>query len=478
MTTVEKEQFWTQIVENPSLWGTIQTGDKSFDTQAENIWTVMNETFIKNGSLKEVNRWELMLGDRLEGSGEGTLNERKARILKRITEHPPISKGTLKEAMGKNVSEKFGPVFHSEYDKSTDTFDFVVACKEEDKEAISELVSNVVPKIENVNITYNDLNKYVECATVDDIKLINENYKEDITTDGEWVYPLTNCTTLGGGWDSGAFSYSKSLKKWHIPLLECTDLKSAFSNTGLMDVDLYAPKCKSLYLTFGNIPPSISSLVCKIDARNATSMVYTFAYGGALHKLKIYVDNPTSTTEFCRDCSNLIELSGHIGGGSIQSAVRMYSGCKHLKTILPDRFPVLRDGESLASGCQLTKECALSILDSIPSYDDGSVHNIGLGIHIDHQSDEEVLTAIANAEARGWTTTIQWNGVASAQIASTFGLRKPMIYAKVVNSQLPNGEPKQDLEWGHYVTNWEENGYQEFSSLEEAYEHFGIEPEV
>lgn len=42
MTTVEKEQFWTQIVENPSLWGTIQTSDKSFNTQAENIWTVMN----------------------------------------------------------------------------------------------------------------------------------------------------------------------------------------------------------------------------------------------------------------------------------------------------------------------------------------------------------------------------------------------------------------------------------------------------
>ena len=54
MTTVEKEQFWTQIVENASLWGTIQTSDKSINTQAENIWTVMNQTFIKDGVLKRL----------------------------------------------------------------------------------------------------------------------------------------------------------------------------------------------------------------------------------------------------------------------------------------------------------------------------------------------------------------------------------------------------------------------------------------
>ena len=28
------------------------------------------------------------------------------------------------------------------------------------------------------------------------------------------------------------------------------------------------------------------------------------------------------------------------------------------------------------------------------------------------------------------------------------------------------------------IKHWEENGYQEFSSLDEAYERFGIEPEV
>ena len=476
MTTVEKEQFWTQIVENPSLWGTIQTSDKAFNTQAENIWTVMNETFIKNGSLKEVNRWELMLGDRLENSGEGTLNERKSRILKRITEYPPVTKGVVKESMDKNVSEKFGPVFHSEYDKSTDTFDFVVACKEEDKEAISELVSNVVPKIENVNITYNDLNKYADCATVDDMKLINENYKEDLTTDGEWVYPLPNCTKLSGGWGSGPFSSAKNLKKWHIPLLECTSLSSAFDSTSLMDVDLYAPKCTSLYFSFGGT--NITGFNCKIDAKQVTDISYTFTASKGIKNIEIYVERPGYANGFANNAINLMKVSGYISGDGIIEAMYMYENDKNLKTILPDRFPILQKGERLALGCQLTKECAKSILDSIPSYDDGSVHNIGLGIHIDHQTDEEMLAAIENAETKGWTTTIQWNGVASAQTASTFGLRKPMIYAKVVDSQLPNGEPKQDLEWGHYVTNWEENGYQEFSSLDEAYEHFGIEPEV
>ena len=44
--------------------------------------------------------------------------------------------------------------------------------------------------------------------------------------------------------------------------------------------------------------------------------------------------------------------------------------------------------------------------------------------------------------------------------------------------ELPDGTSERILEWGHYVTNWEENGYLEFSSVEEVEEYFGIEKEI
>ena len=121
----------------------------------------------------------------------------------------------------------------------------------------------------------------------------------------------------------------------------------------------------------------------------------------------------------------------------------------------------------MCQNCQLSKESTLAILNTIPSYTSGS-HPLTLGIHVDHKTDDEVLSAIANAEAKGWTLTVQWNGTSTAQTTSTFGLRKPSIYAKLSEIERSDGSKEQIIDWGHYVTNTEE--YQEFSSLEEAYE--------
>ena len=97
---------------------------------------------------------------------------------------------------------------------------------------------------------------------------------------------------------------------------------------------------------------------------------------------------------------------------------------------------------------------------------------ITLGIHVDHKTDAEVLDAIANAEANGWTMTVQWNGTPTAQASVTYGLRKPPIYAKVSEMERPDGTTERVMDWGHYVTNPED--YQEFLSLEEAREYFGL----
>lgn len=119
------------------------------------------------------------------------------------------------------------------------------------------------------------------------------------------------------------------------------------------------------------------------------------------------------------------------------------------------------------SNCILDKESVLRIAGSAIPASTGSTFTIGM--HVDHENDPEVLAALETMEANGWAVVPQWNGTATTQTASTYGLRRRTIYAKIVEI-----DGVRYLDWGHYVTNWEENGYQEFASEEEAKEYFNI----
>ena len=138
-------------------------------------------------------------------------------------------------------------------------------------------------------------------------------------------------------------------------------------------------------------------------------------------------------------------------------------------------LPKLTNGHYMFMYSKLNKDSALRILNSIPSYTSGK-HPLTIGIHVDHQTDDEVLEAITNAEAKGWTLEVQWNGTATVQTTTTYRLRTPPIYTKICETERPDGTKEQILNWGHYVTNPED--YQDFSSLEEAYEHFGLSNEL
>lgn len=147
----------------------------------------------------------------------------------------------------------------------------------------------------------------------------------------------------------------------------------------------------------------------------------------------------------------------------------MFSGCENF-SIFDSVTPLLVKGVSMFNKCILNKESTLRFLNSIPSWSDGAEHKITIGIHIDHQTDEEVLAAIANAESKGWALTVEWNGTATAAASvMRFG---QLIYAKVGEIEMPDGTTERVLDWGHYVT--DETGYETFRSLESAYEYFGL----
>jgi hypothetical protein len=160
-------------------------------------------------------------------------------------------------------------------------------------------------------------------------------------------------------------------------------------------------------------------------------------------------------------------------------------------------LPKLDDGQRIFEGCILDKDSVLRVCNSIPAWSSGT-HKITLGIHVDHKFDPDVNAALKSldpnyeplnlpidettgeyieiTESKGWTLIVQWNGTATENAypnpAATYSLRPQVtpVYAK--RGEDFDGKPM--LDWGHYVTNWEKNGYMEFASLEEAREYFNI----
>lgn len=159
----------------------------------------------------------------------------------------------------------------------------------------------------------------------------------------------------------------------------------------------------------------------------------------------------------------------------------MCEDCSSL-SIVSVGFPSLSSGRKMFASCKLNGESAVRVLDSLPEWTEG-VHELTMGIHIDHQADEEVLAAIDASVARGWTVSVQWNGTATA---ATFALRPapPLpVYAKIDTFTDAEGNEQPMLNWCHGVTSPdgkepEELGYELFESVEEARAHFNLpEPE-
>lgn len=258
-------------------------------------------------------------------------------------------------------------------------------------------------------------NKYAECVTVADMQAVNADYKNDLTPAGEWLYPLPKLKNTEGS----MFAKARVFKS-------------------------YMPSCLTAWALFDK--SKLEYFECDMPALNNTG--YLFYDNQKLRYAKADLSSVTDTEYMFLKAGNLVDC--------------------YVK------LPKLRDDSSLWNGCQLNKASVLYSVPTLPTWTDGKTHTFTIGIHVDHEFDEEVAAVISEAEAKGWAVTVQWNGTATAQAASTFGLRRKPVYAKLATMELPDGTTEQYLDWGHYVTDWEANGYQEFSSVEEAKEHFNI----
>lgn len=284
-------------------------------------------------------------------------------------------------------------------------------------------------------------NKYAECTTATDMESVNADYKNDLTADGEWIYPLPELQDA-----SFLMRYADNLRVWRVDLPKATKMARAFSD------------CPNLLLVEGKF-----SACTNVEYMCTSGGGAGFVFRAAMPKLKNALRAFTASGNLVRVESDFTAITSGFQTATYANALTYWASA----------LPNLGDGTVMFYGCQLDKESTLRVVNSLRAYTSGS-HSITMGIHIDHQTDEEVLSAIAEAETKGWTLTVQWNGTPTAAAASTFGLRRMPVYAKLGTLDRPDGTTEQVIDWGHYVTNWEANGYQEFASVEEAKEYFNI----
>jgi hypothetical protein len=192
---------------------------------------------------------------------------------------------------------------------------------------------------------------------------------------------------------------------------------------------------------------------------------------GKLKTVDVSFPVATSIQQFLSDSRNVAYVK--IYTPKVETLYRILWGQKLVE--LDAEFPSLKNANNfIGYGAYVTVNSAIKILRSLPAYSSGTHNFKDFYVHIDGETDEAMHEAVAEAEGKGWTLALIWEGTPTAA-ASTYSLRRGRtVFAKM-------GEPNEDgtpsLDWGHYVTNWEAHGYREFGSVEEAAEFFGVELE-
>lgn len=454
---VTKEQYWIDILNDNSKFGQITTEDTSFNLRANDVWRVIENSLLVTEDEEDVANWEGIT----QLSGEGlTIFQRKVNILYVLStkSYVPVS---LVEEIATKTSGKDVEIF---YDKEQGKLIVHTDRAEGDTvEITNSIINKVLPdsvEIErynhNLEISWDNLNKYAECKNRTDMVAVNPNYKLDLPSDGEWVYLLpamTDANNLFQGTYQGNYVYvdgSSPIKKIDMSLPNLTSAYRMFSWCEVESVRLNAPKLNNFEFW------ACSHLKTVEITGSPTSISFTGT--GAITVVKISDTSKITRADNAFDCAQKLEE-------------------------FPLSYPALNSAVNMFRDCKLSSEQVINVLDSLPSWQDEKTHSIGFGIHVDYQADEEVLAAIDAATAKGWTVTTRFNGTATA---STFTLRPtptPPVYAKREPSEygrsVDTTGSRFEVDWWHEIyspdgKSPEELGYQEFASLEEALTTWGL----
>ena len=474
---VKIEEYWPLIVKNTVEFGQIAAAENpEFNRLAKCIYQVLQESFVHDATEYGVKRWESILG--INPASGATLDDRKATILTYLSVKVPYTWRVLKQMLvpvlggeDKFVMEYFNHenklVLHT--DRLNDTM----------LATVSDLLERVLPQ--NIEVArYNHrldvswreicpllpmekVGKYDECRTLADVKAVDANYINDLCGDGIWACLLSNLrdTTTAKNYSSDGLFRGKSKIKtfWLKEMPELTKCYGFFKESGITSLKLSLPKAIEL----GNYCYGHQMGFCS----NNTKLEY----------LELDIPSAENVQSLCYGCNKVSKIS-------LTSAhkVLYFSGgccnCPKLTSFSIDSENTIHSAKDAWNNCLLNKTSVLCIVRALAENPTKKLTSDApgittLGIHVDHKTDEEVLAAIANAEAKGWTLTVQWNGTPTSGISTT-DLEE--IWCKVTECEYgeytdENGN-RCTLDWGHYVTDSSE--YKLFYSLVEAEQYFKL----
>ena len=328
------------------------------------------------------------------------------------------------------------------------------------------------------------LKELPENMTLDNLKTANDIFADTKITQVPAGMTLKKCTEV-----KGAFARTKITS---IPegmtFDNAVDVSNVFTGTKIKrlpagmtlpkatNIGAFCASCSELEeLPEGFNPPATTAAEAFLRCKKLTRLPDSFTLSecttaGACFRETIFTTLPEGMTlEKLQDAG-----SAYHEGMFMNSQIRTLPAALNLMS--------LSNGKKMFYGCQLDRDSALRVLTTIPAHTSGD-HPLTIGIHVDHQADEELLAAIDAATDKGWTVTIQWNGTATS---STFALRPtptPPVYTKCVQNEyglyVDATNARYSVEWGHIITSPdgkspEELGYQQFNSLEEALNQWGL----
>ena len=87
----------------------------------------------------------------------------------------------------------------------------------------------------HIEVNWRDIDKYAKCTNYNDMVAVNNTYAYDVTSDGEWVYPLPELLTANRGNANGLFSWqsNKGVKKIAISLPKARNISP---NTSIIPI--------------------------------------------------------------------------------------------------------------------------------------------------------------------------------------------------------------------------------------------------
>ena len=338
----------------------------------------------------------------------------------------------------------------------------------------------VKPHVHSISLDLDTYETTVEGITESQYKTLETAIKiidnEVLGANDEHImYWQTDGLTRG----DGLFIESTNEVSWEVFNSDLSNLESGY----LMFVS-----CPSLTSFSSNLPSLIDG-------------TYMFELCNNLQSFDIDLPNLTIGDSMFYDCSKLTSFTGDLS--------KLISGKEMFRQINPtvskmvtfnSDLSSLKDGSHMFTFCKLDAISVANIVHSLPTHE--STGTITIGIGCDSTEADQLLFAqecdcetwqelLDDFSAKNWTVTFQCNGRPTE--AATYGMRRGEtlpVYAKLEEVIMPTNEKERKPHYAYtsqdgskfyninyfHSTNGSTEGYDVFSSLEEAISTYNVTP--